>query len=101
MLNHRFIIFYELTRVQYYLKFYIFIGYDRIFLNKYCPKFSSHLHYRTIDVSTIKELVRLWNPKDESFKKELSHRAIDDIRESIAELKYYREHYFKGKNTPL
>lgn len=68
-----------------------------MFLNKFLPKFSSCLHYRTIDVSTIKELVRMWYKKDESFKKDLAHRAIDDIRESIAELKFYRENYFITK----
>ncbi|CAG2111043.1 unnamed protein product [Medioppia subpectinata] len=70
------------------------VSYDRLFLNKYCPKFSSCLHYRTVDVSTIKELVRIWYKKDESFKKRLTHRAIDDITESIAELQFYRENYF-------
>ncbi|CAG2169761.1 unnamed protein product, partial [Oppiella nova] len=72
-------------------------GYDRLFLNKYCPKFSSCLHYRTVDVSTIKELVRIWYKKDESFRKQLTHRAIDDINESIAELKFYRQNYFIDK----
>ncbi len=74
-----------------------YLGYDRLFLEKYCPKFLSCLHYRIIDVSTIKELVRIWYKKDESFKKELNHRAIDDIKESIAELKFYRENYFINK----
>ncbi|XP_054153912.1 oligoribonuclease, mitochondrial-like isoform X2 [Oppia nitens] len=73
------------------------VSYDRLFLNKYLPKFASCLHYRTIDVSTIKELIRIWFKKDESFKKALTHRAIDDINESIAELKFYRQNYFINK----
>lgn len=74
------------------------VSYDRIFLQKYCPKFASCLHYRTVDVSTIKELVRIWYKKEKSFKKDLAHRAIDDIKESIDELKYYREHFFRNQN---
>ena len=70
---------------------------DRLFLNKYMPDFLSHLHYRIIDVSTVKELCRRWYPKEftNAPTKKLAHRALDDIRESIEELKYYREHLFK------
>jgi len=55
----------------------------------------SHLHYRNIDVSSIKELVNRWYPKELHFQeKKRSHRALNDIRESIAELEYYRKHFF-------
>ena len=72
------------------------IGTDRRFLDAYMPEIENFLHYRSIDVSTIKELSRRWNP--EVFKggpkKETAHRALDDIRESIIELKHYRQHFF-------
>lgn len=69
---------------------------DRIFLKKYFPKVDDYLHYRIIDVSTIKELCGRWNRKvyNEAPRKLLKHRALDDIKESIAELKYYRENFF-------
>ena len=56
-----------------------------------------HLHYRIVDVSTVKELVKRWYPGDFSRqpKKKLAHRALDDILESIDELKYYRQEVFK------
>ena len=64
---------------------------DRRFLAAYMPKLESYLHYRNLDVSSIKELVKRWRPElVDGFKKKNSHRALDDIRESIAELKYYR-----------
>jgi oligoribonuclease len=69
---------------------------DRRFLAKYMRELNEHLHYRNVDVSTIKELVRRWHPKIYAAapaKKE-AHRALDDIRESIAELRYYRDHAF-------
>lgn len=68
---------------------------DKQFLEKYMPGLSAHLHYRLVDVSTIKELVRRWYPPTASAprKKEL-HRAMDDIRESIAELAHYRSRVF-------
>jgi len=68
---------------------------DRIFLDRFMPKFVGHLHYRIIDVSTIKELCRRWNPKifKNAPEKKLSHRALDDIKESIGELKFYRENF--------
>ena len=64
---------------------------DRRFLAAYMPKLEAYLHYRNLDVSSIKELMVRWRPdlKDE-FKKNNTHRALDDIRESIAELKFYR-----------
>jgi oligoribonuclease len=69
---------------------------DRSFLERYMPAFVGHLHYRMVDVSTIKELVRRWYPPAlHAPKKKETHRALDDIRESIAELAYYREHVFR------
>ena len=72
------------------------IGTDRRFLAKYLPDIENHLHYRSVDVSTIKELARRWYPKTLSGlpRKATAHRALDDIRESINELRYYREHVF-------
>ncbi|XP_008278280.1 small fragment nuclease [Stegastes partitus] len=71
---------------------------DKRFLDKYMPQFMYHLHYRIIDVSTIKELTRRWFP--EEFKmvphKKASHRALDDIQESIKELQFYRANVFKA-----
>ena len=73
------------------------VGQDAKFLEKYMPKITQHLHYRIIDVSTIKELTKRWYPEiaREAPKKRLSHRALDDIKESIEELKFYREKVFK------
>ncbi|KAI1716083.1 exonuclease domain-containing protein [Ditylenchus destructor] len=71
---------------------------DRQFLAKYMPKVMTYLHYRIIDVSSIKELVKRWYPAEELDKipqKKLVHLALDDIKESIDELRYYREHFFK------
>ncbi|KAM5131900.1 oligoribonuclease, mitochondrial-like [Mantella aurantiaca] len=70
---------------------------DKVFLNKYMPQFIRHLHYRIVDVSTIKELCRRWYPVEYEYapKKASSHRALDDIRESIKELQFYRENIFK------
>ena len=67
---------------------------DRAFLQRSMPEIVSFLHYRIIDVSTIKELVRRWCPVHEAPKKREVHRALDDIRESIAELRWYRERIF-------
>lgn len=72
------------------------VSYDRQFLAKYCPKFSSLLHYRTVDVSSFKEIFRRWYPNEKAFSKKLAHRALEDIRESILEMKYYRGVYFKS-----
>ncbi|EEB05391.1 RNA exonuclease [Schizosaccharomyces japonicus yFS275] len=66
---------------------------DVRFLTVEMPKVIEHLHYRIIDVSTIKELCRRWRPDIPPFKKRLAHRALSDIEESIAELKYYRQHW--------
>ena len=72
------------------------IGTDRRFLAAYMPEIENHLHYRSIDVSSVKELVKRWYPDvDASRPRGLgSHRALDDIRESIRELVYYRERVF-------
>jgi len=69
------------------------IGTDRMFLNKYMPELDQHLHYRNIDVSSIKELTRRWYPRVyfQLPKKEGGHRALADILESIQELRYYRQ----------
>lgn len=66
---------------------------DRIFLARYMPQLEKFCHYRNLDVSTVKELARRWKP-ELAFKKKSTHRALDDIRESIAELQFYREHFF-------
>ena len=69
---------------------------DRRFLARHMPALERHLHYRNIDVSSIKELARRWHPGlVEGFTKQNAHRALADIRESIAELAYYREHFFR------
>lgn len=70
---------------------------DRVFLSKFMPSFNNYLHYRIVDVSSIKELCKRWYPKEykETPKKVFNHRALDDIRESIDELKYYRKSIFK------
>jgi len=69
---------------------------DRVFLDKYMPRVSSYLHYRLIDVSSIKELVKRWYPdnKNIEFKKSDRHRAMSDVYESIAELQHYRKNFF-------
>lgn len=65
---------------------------DRRFLALYMPKLEAYLHYRNLDVSSLKELARRWRPELlNDFKKNNTHRALDDIRESIDELKYYRK----------
>ena len=72
------------------------IGQDRRFMVKYMPKLEAFFHYRNIDVSTLKELVKRWKPEMVSgFKKHQMHTALADITESIEELKYYREHFIK------
>ncbi len=66
---------------------------DRMFLAKYMPDLDAHLHYRLVDVSTVKELAKRWYPRAyyASPEKQGNHRALADIRESIAELRYYRD----------
>lgn len=78
------------------------IGTDRRFLAIHLPEIEEHLHYRSVDVSTIKELTRRWYPGalDAVPRKATAHRALDDIRESINELRWYREHVFREPTTP-
>ena len=72
------------------------IGQDRRFLYRYMPKLEAYFHYRNIDVSTLKELAARWAPEvKEGFNKESTHQALDDIIESIEELRYYRENFIR------
>ncbi len=72
------------------------IGQDRRFLVRYMPKLHDYFHYRNIDVSTLKELAKRWKPQIlAGFSKQNKHLALDDIRESIQELDYYRTHLFE------
>ena len=72
------------------------IGQDRRFLYKYMPALEAYFHYRYLDVSTLKILAERWAPEvKDGFLKKGSHLALDDIRESIAELKYYRQNLLK------
>ncbi|MCO2630598.1 oligoribonuclease [Pseudomonas aeruginosa] len=69
---------------------------DRRFLYRHMPRLEGYFHYRNLDVSTLKELAARWAPQvRESFKKGNTHLALDDIRESIAELRHYRDHVIK------
>ena len=73
------------------------IGQDRRFLCRYMPTLEGFFHYRNLDVSTLKILAERWAPQlKEGFQKKGTHQALDDIRESIAELQYYREHFIKA-----
>lgn len=69
---------------------------DRRFLARCMPQLESYFHYRNLDVSTLKELAYRWNPGvSKGFKKKSTHVALQDVKDSIAELQYYREHLFK------
>ena len=71
---------------------------DRSFLARYMPDIENWLHYRCVDVSTVKELVKRWNPGLEHARPKsegTTHRAMDDVRDSIAELRYYRDTVFR------
>jgi oligoribonuclease len=72
---------------------------DRRFLAKYMPQLNDYLHYRNIDVSTYKETIKAWYPNDKNCNfiknKGVKHRALDDIKESIAELQHYRKYFLK------
>ncbi|MGC8626455.1 MAG: oligoribonuclease [Acidimicrobiales bacterium] len=76
------------------------IGMDRRFLAAYMPELEAHLHYRSIDVSTIKELARRWYPAAFAAapKKQGAHRALEDIKESVAELRYWRQAIFRERS---
>ena len=71
------------------------IGQDRRFLRKHMPKLHDFFHYRSIDVTSVKELATRWYPEVEGFRKPSGHRALDDIKGSIEELRHYREHVFR------
>ncbi len=75
---------------------------DRRFIRRYMPAFDTRLHYRMVDVSTIKELARRWYPQicNKQPQKNETHRALDDIRESIDELRFYRAHVFTPQAPP-
>jgi oligoribonuclease len=73
------------------------VWHDRRFLARFMPELEYYFHYRNIDVSTIKELAKRWAPDLAYFSKESRHRAYDDIKESIAELKYYGDCFIKKK----
>lgn len=71
---------------------------DRMFLMSYMPRLNDYLHYRIIDVSSIKELCRRWNPRvyRNQPKKLLAHRTLDDIKDTIEELKFYKKNLFQS-----
>lgn len=77
------------------------IGTDRRFLAKWMPEIDDYLHYRMVDVSTVKELCRRWYPEDfkQAPKKAGGHRALDDIKESIEELRFYRSAILKAPGS--
>jgi oligoribonuclease len=77
------------------------IGTDRRFLATYLPEIEDYLHYRSVDVSTLKELALRWAPEvvESAPKKDSTHRALDDIRESVGELRWYRDHLFRDLDT--
>ena len=67
---------------------------DRRFLFRYMPKLEQYFHYRNLDVSTLKELAKRWKPQIfKGYKKKTTHEALQDIYDSIEELKFYREHF--------
>ena len=71
------------------------ISHDRRFLRRYMPEVESFFHYRNVDVSSIKELIKRWNPGLlEGYKKQGGHRAMADVLESIEELRFYKENFF-------
>ncbi|HSC47683.1 MAG TPA: oligoribonuclease [Gammaproteobacteria bacterium] len=77
------------------------IGQDRRFLVRYMPELERFFHYRNLDVSTLKELAKRWAPTVAAgFTKESTHLALADIRDSVAELKYYRERLFRPEFAP-
>lgn len=79
------------------------IGMDRRFLAVHMTEIEEFLHYRSVDVSTLKELTRRWYPQvlSDAPKKEVGHRALDDVTESINELRYYREQVFRNQDQPV
>jgi oligoribonuclease len=79
------------------------IGTDRRFLAAHMPELDNYLHYRSVDVSTVKELARRWYPEAYAGapKKAGAHRALDDVKESIEELKFWRAHVFRERPLPI
>ena len=73
------------------------IGQDRRFLRKYMPVLHDFFHYRSVDVTSIKEVIQRWYPNSPRFSKRSGHRAMDDVRGSIEELSHYRKHVFDSK----
>jgi oligoribonuclease len=72
------------------------IGQDRRFMARHMPELEQYFHYRNLDVTTLKILMQRWRPDlEEGFSKAATHLALDDIRESIEELRYYRDHFIK------
>lgn len=67
---------------------------DRRFMHRLMPTLEQYFHYRNLDVSSVKELVSRWYPSASQFEKNSSHQAMQDIRDSIEELRFYREHFF-------
>ena len=67
---------------------------DRRFLHRLMPRLEQYFYYRSLDVSSIKEVVGRWYPENTTFEKNSAHLAMEDIRDSINELKFYREHFF-------
>ena len=73
---------------------------DRRFLARYMPELEAFFHYRNLDVSSVKELCKRWRPDlMDGLRKEGSHKALEDIKDSISELRYYREHFFNTKRS--
>jgi oligoribonuclease len=75
---------------------------DRFFLKFHMPALEAYLHYRNVDVTTLKELARRWNPKvlEQAPRKSDAHRAMEDLRDSIAELRHYREQLVRLPAAP-
>lgn len=102
----------ELKTIEFFNEF-LFLGasplcgnsiwQDRRFLSKHMPELNNFFSYRIIDVSSVKEIVRRWYPDNPAteFKKSENHRALEDIRESIAELEHYRKNFFIPAKTEL
>ncbi len=78
------------------------IGNDRRFIDRDMPELAAFFHYRNIDVSTLKELARRWQPQLlTEFHKSNTHLALHDVRESIQEMRYYREHFIRHPVQPI
>jgi oligoribonuclease len=69
---------------------------DRRFMARWMPELEAYFHYRNLDVSSIKILINRWAPQRPQFTKDSSHLALEDIRDSISELRFYRQHYFNA-----